>query len=299
MLGAGEPLRVRAALASLSIRSTTTSPSASATAVSTDCVSRSRRSSFITRRSTTTSIVCLNFLSSAGGSSSRCCSPSTLTRVKPSLRRLLEHVAVLALPVADDRGVDREPRALGQREDLLDDRVDRLPGDRPAADRAVRPPDARVEEPQVVVDLRDRADGRARVSRRRLLVDRDRRREPVDRVDVRLLHHLQELTRVGRQRLDVASLSLGVDRVEGKARLPRAGEPGDADERVPREPDSDVLEVVLPGAVDYELVGRHRGDHSTGRTDVRSAEAPEAGAAPRYTPTTKLTQCRDRHPGWP
>ena len=257
VLGAREALRVRAALAGLDRGRSSTSPSASATAVSTDCVSRRRRSSFITSRSTTTSIVCLNFLSSVGGSSSRCCSPSTLTRVKPSLRRLSNSVAVLALAVADDRRVDGEPRPLGQREDLLDDRVDRLPGDRPAADRAVRPPDPRVEEPQVVVDLGDRADGRARVPRRRLLVDRDRRREPVDRVDVGLLHHLQELARVGRERLDVPALPLGVDRVEGKARLPGAGEPGDADQRVPREPDGDVLEVVLPGAVDDELVGRH------------------------------------------
>ena len=65
-------------------------------------------------------------------------------------------------------------------------------------------------------------------------------REPVDRVDVRLLHHLEELARVGGERLDVAALPLGVDRVEGEARLPGAGEPGDADQRVPRQPDGDV-----------------------------------------------------------
>src|SRR5439155_3780355 len=129
---------------------------------------------------------------------------------------------------------------------------------RAAADRTVRPTDAGVEQPQVVVDLGDRADGRARIPRGRLLVDRDRRREAVDRVDVGLLHHLQELARVGRERLDIAALPLGVDRVEGKARLPGPGEPGDADQAVPGQPDSDVLEVVLPGAVDNELVGRHR-----------------------------------------
>ena len=197
---------------------------------------------------------------------------------EPLVAEALEHVAVLALPVANDRGVDREARPLGEREDLLDDRVDRLPGDRPAADRAVRAPDARVEEPQVVVDLGDRADGRARVPRRRLLVDRDRRREPVDRVDVGLLHHLQELPRVGRERLDVTPLTLGVDRVEGKARLPRAGEPGDADELLPREPDGDVLEVVLPGAVDYELVGRHVKTILPGeRTFASDAPARSAG----------------------
>jgi hypothetical protein len=37
-------------------------------------------------RSTTTSIVCLNFLSRTMSSSSSRCSPSTFTRVKPSLR---------------------------------------------------------------------------------------------------------------------------------------------------------------------------------------------------------------------
>ncbi|HUH20637.1 MAG TPA: hypothetical protein VLZ09_02115, partial [Gaiellaceae bacterium] len=80
---------------------------------------------------------------------------------------------------------------------LLDDLVEALARDRPPADRAVRPPDTGVEKAEVVVDLGHRADRRARVPRRRLLVDRDRRREPVDRVDVRLLHHLQELARVG------------------------------------------------------------------------------------------------------
>ncbi len=170
---------------------------------------------------------------------------------------LLEHVAELALPVAHDRRVDGELRALGQREHLLDDLVERLAGDRPPADRAVRPTDARVEQAQVVVDLGDGPDRRARVARRRLLVDRDGRREPVDRVDVGLLHHLEELARVGRERLDVPSLPLRVDRVEGEARLSGAREAGHADERVPRQPDRDVLQVVLAGAVDDQLTGCH------------------------------------------
>ncbi len=40
----------------------------------------------MTNRSTTTSIVCLSFLSSSKSSSSVRCSPSTLTRVNPSAR---------------------------------------------------------------------------------------------------------------------------------------------------------------------------------------------------------------------
>ena len=91
-----------------------------------------------------------------------------------------------------------------------------------AADRAA---DARVEQPQVVVDLGGRADRRPRVADAVLLPDGDRRADALDRVDVRLLHPLEELPRVGRQRLDVAALPLGVDGVEGERRLAR---PADA-----------------------------------------------------------------------
>ena len=118
---------------------------------------------------------------------------------------------------------------------LVDDLLGGLPGDRLAADVAVRLADARPQQAQVVVDLGDRADRRARVARRRLLVDRDRRRQALDRVDVGLVHLPQELPRVGAQRLDVAALALGVDRVEGERRLARARQPRDDHERVARE----------------------------------------------------------------
>jgi len=73
---------------------------------------------------------------------------------------------------------------------------------------------------------------------------------PLDRVEVGLLHQPEELARVGGERLDVAPLPLGVDRVEGEARLAGAGEPSDHDQGVPRQLDVDVLEVVLTGAGD-------------------------------------------------
>jgi hypothetical protein len=36
-------------------------------------------------------------------------------------------------------------------------------------------------------------------------------------IDVRLLHHVEELAGVGRKRLDIAALALGIDGVEGEA----------------------------------------------------------------------------------
>src|SRR5262249_56865146 len=84
----------------------------------------------------------------------------------------------------------------------------------------------------------------------------DGRREPLDGVTVGPLHLLEELPRVGRQRLDVATLPLGVQRVERERRLPRAREAGDDDEPLARDLDVDVLEIVPAGAADDDAA-RH------------------------------------------
>jgi hypothetical protein len=76
------------------------------------------------------------------------------------------------------------------------------------------------------------------------------RRQAVDLVDVRLLHHLQKLARIGRQRFDVAPLSLGVDGVEGERGFSRARQPGKHHELVARDFQVDVLEIVLARAAD-------------------------------------------------
>ena len=81
---------------------------------------------------------------------------------------------------------------------------------------------AREEQLEVVVQLRHRADGGARGAHRVGLVDGDGRRDAVDAVDLRLVHAVEELARVGREGLDVAALALGVERVEGQRGLARA-----------------------------------------------------------------------------
>src|SRR5262249_1712509 len=145
--------------------------------------------------------------------------------------------------------------------------------------------DAGVEEPQVVVDLGDGADGRARVLRGRLLLDRDGRRQPLDGVDVRLGHLLEELPRVGRERLDVAPLPLAVDGAAGQPRpaRARAREPADHHELVARDLDVDVLQVVLARTLDDDFVhagtsGATLSYHARGQTQS-GCEALGARAA--------------------
>ena len=109
------------------------------------------------------------------------------------------------------------------------------------------------------MDLGHRADGRARILRCRLLLDRDRRRQAVDLIDVRLLHHFQELARVGRERLDVAALALGVDRVEGERGFSGAREAREHDQLVARDGEIDVLEVMLARAADHDRPAAEEG----------------------------------------
>ena len=167
--------------------------------------------------------------------------------------QFLELLAVFTLAPTDDRRQDHEAGPLRKLHDLIDDLLGALAGDRAAAHVAMGVTDTRPQQPQVVVDLGDRADRRARVARRRLLIDRDRGRQPLDRVDVRLVHLPQELARVSGQRLHVAALALGVDRVERERRLARPRKARDHGQRVPRDRDRHVLEIVLSGARDDDL----------------------------------------------
>jgi len=84
-------------------------------------------------------------------------------------------------------------------------------------------------------------------------------------VDVGLLHHLQELARVGRQALYVAPLPLGIDGVERQRRLARARHPREHDQRVARDLQVDILQVVLAGPADVNgAVGLAHGTSRAG-----------------------------------
>ena len=176
--------------------------------------------------------------------------------LEAALHQLGQLLAVLALAAADDRGEQVEARALGQRQHPVDHLRDRLALDRQAGRRRVGDADPGEEEPHVVVDLGDRADGGARVAAGGLLLDGDGRRQAVDLVDIRLLHHLEELAGVGRQALDVAALALGIDGVEGERRLAGARQAGEHHQAVARQVEVDVLEIVLARPADRDELAR-------------------------------------------
>jgi hypothetical protein len=143
------------------------------------------------------------------------------------LARILEQIAELTFPTADERREDFDAGPFGVAKHGVGDLSGALPLDGATTVRAVRRARAGVEQAQVVVDFGDGADRRARIVPRGLLLDRDGRRQPLDGVDVGLLHQPKKLARVGGQRLDVAALSFGENGIECERRFAGAREPGD------------------------------------------------------------------------
>ena len=147
--------------------------------------------------------------------------------------QLLEEVDELTLARADHGSEHLEPQALLHIQHLIHDLLRGLLGDLLPAHRAVWGPGPRIQQTQVVVDLGDGAHSGPRVAVGGFLVDRYRRRQPLDEINIGLVHLSQELAGVRGQRFDVPALPLGKDGVKGQTGLPGSGQAREDDEAVP------------------------------------------------------------------
>ena len=159
-----------------------------------------------------------------------------------------QQLDVGALLAANHRGEKLVTGPLRQGEDLIDHLVDGLGPDRAVALGAVGLACSAKQETQIVLDLRDRSHRGTRVMAGGFLVNRDRRREALDRIHIRLVDLAEELPGVSRKTLDVAALAFRKNRVEGQRALTAAADPGEDHQLVAGNRDVDVLEVVLAGA---------------------------------------------------
>ena len=164
------------------------------------------------------------------------------------LPHLAQEVSELALLPPDKGTQDLDAQALVLLKDVAHDLVDGMALHGLTAVGAVGDPHAAVEQAEVVVDLRHRADGGAGVVARALLLDGDGGGEAGDVVYIRLLLHAQKLPRVGGEGFHVTPLALGIERIESQGGFTGAGWPRDHDKLAARDVNTDVLEVVLPRA---------------------------------------------------
>ncbi|MNS57973.1 hypothetical protein D3C72_908780 [compost metagenome] len=147
--------------------------------------------------------------------------------------------------------------AFGQR---VVDGVGRIAPDHLAATPAVQPGAAREQQFQVVVQLGHCADRAARAAHRVGLVNGDGGQDAFDAVNLRLVHAVQELARIGREGFHVAPLALGVEGVERQRAFAGSRHAGHNDQFAGGKGKVQVLEVVLACANDADLGahGRYR-----------------------------------------
>ena len=84
------------------------------------------------------------------------------------------------------------------------------------------------------------------------LLDGDGGRNAIDGIDVGLVHAVEELPDIGGERLDVAPLAFGVERVKGERRFSGAGRAGDDGELTEGDFEVESLEVVLAAAFERD-----------------------------------------------
>ena len=163
--------------------------------------------------------------------------------------RPLGEIRVVALAIDYQRRKQADPRAAMLAQDARGDRVKALRLDRDFALRTVLHAELDEEQAQEMVDLGQRPDGGLAPAAARALLDRDRGRNAVDRVHVGTRGGLDELARIGIERLEVAALAFRKDDVKRERGLAGARDPGDDGEAVARKRNVDVLQVVLARAV--------------------------------------------------
>ena len=128
----------------------------------------------------------------------------------------LEELTIVTLTTADERGQDKDlPTGI-----VVDDHVKhfllRIFHHLLTSGIAIGLTGPGEEQTQVVVYLRRRAHRGARVLVGGLLLDTDDGRQSCDLIHVGALQSSEEVTGIGREGLDIAPLSFGIDGVEGQ-----------------------------------------------------------------------------------
>ena len=240
------------------------------------------------------------FLVEGGGVADLVKGAVDLDALETLLLQLRQFLAVFALAPAHDGGEQEQPRAFGQGQHAVGHLADRLAFDGKAGGGRIRHADAGEQKPQVIVDLGHGADGRTGIFRGRLLFDGDGGRQPLDMIDIGLLHQFEELTRIGRQAFDITALAFGIDGVEREAGFAGTGQPGDDGQRVARDFHVDILQIVFARAANGDVFLHRIPGHQTLSFCRRSHALQAAGHGVRgwvsYNPRSMV--CKPSRPGW-
>ena len=176
-----------------------------------------------------------------------------LYTLKALFAQLKKLFLILSLTVTNDRGEQVAARALFHRHDPIHHILHLLRLDGQACGGRVRRACARKEKTQVIINLGDRAHGRARVFACGLLLNGNGGAKAADVVDIGLFHHIKKLAGIGRKALNITALAFGIDRVERERRFARARQASDHHELIPRDININRFEIVLARAAHFDV----------------------------------------------
>ena len=137
-----------------------------------------------------------------------------LDPLKPLLTQLKKLFAILAFAVTYYWCQQISPCIGRHRHHPVDHVLNLLGLNRLARCRTVRGSGTGKQQPQIIIYFSDSPNRRARIFTGGLLLNRNRRTETANVIDVRLFHHIQKLARISRERFHIAPLPFGIDGVK-------------------------------------------------------------------------------------
>ncbi len=121
------------------------------------------------------------------------------------------------------------------------------------------------EEAEEMLDFGDGGDGAFAAAAGVALFDADRGGDAGDAVDVGSGELVDELTRVGAHGVEEAALAFGEEEIERERAFARTADAGDDDDAAARDAEREVLEIMLAGALDDDVLAGIVGAGAAGR----------------------------------
>jgi len=153
------------------------------------------------------------------------------------------------------RGQNHDARSLGKLQRAIHGAIQSLPANQSPILRAALLSLQCPKQSRVVRDLRYRRHCTAGRRAARPLLDGQYGRQSMNEVHIRPLELFHRLPRLSRQAFHVLAVAFRIQSVECQRRLSRTGYACNHYELIPRNPQLDVLQIVLAGALDMNVPG--------------------------------------------
>ena len=176
---------------------------------------------------------------------------------KTFARQLFDHVTKFAFLKPNHRREQHQPRAIRHSHEPINDLSRRLLSHRLAAFRTMRLPQVGEKQSKVIVNLRGGGDDRTHTAAGAALFNRNGWRKAFNEIQLRFLHLIEELARIGGKRLDIFTLALRINGIKCQRGFPRAAQPGDHHQLIARNAQGKVFEVMLPRPPNLDEIHLH------------------------------------------